>query len=723
MSSRLISAVSRRRFLASVAASAGGLIIPLPMAHAQIQGPTGKSGPVLVTPWIRIGADDTITLYMSQAEMGQGTRTGVAQILADELEADWSRIRLENAPVAAPYQITIRGFSSQFTAASSAITLLYGPLRTAGACARAMLIEAAATQWQVPRDQCLAREGAVLHELTGRRLNYGALAQAAAALPIPREPILKSPGQFRYIGKSIHRLDTPAKSTGKAQFGIDVRMPGLLNAAIRHCPVMGGKIVGYNEAIVKAMPGVRTVVQTEDALIVVANHYWQARAASQALQLDIEPGPHAATDSSALWQAMDRAMSGADALVARSEGDASGALKSAAKVIEAEYRLPYLAHATLEPVNCTAEVTPDRCTIWAPTQSPGPLRMMLAGLLKLPLEAITIHVTYVGGGFGRKGQPDFVLQAVLASRAVRAPVKLIWSREEDTAHDFYRPAFLGRYRAGLDATGNRVGLTPRIAAPSLLAQRNPRWLRRDKLDETTVEGTADMPYGISHLQVEGVNVEGPVRLGWLRSIGHGPNAFMLESFIDEIAHAGGKDPLALRRQLLKDDPRALTVLDAVARAAGWGKAMPKGRALGIAYHMYVGRADIYRTRSAQIAEVSFDDGGRLKVHDIHVAVDCGLVINPRLVEAQVQGSIGWGLSSALKGAISFTGGQVAQSNFNDYPLLSLAEMPRIHVQLIEGGGEPGGMGEGTVPSTAPAVANAIFALTGRRLRSSPLLAT
>ena len=712
---------SRRRFLAGVAGGAAGLVIPLRLSFAQQPSGTLAAALAQVTPWIRIGADESVVLYMSQAEMGQGIRTGLAQVLAEELEADWNRIRLENAPVAAPYQITIRGFSGQFTAASSSMTLLYEPLRNAGAGAREMLTEAAARDWQVPAAECVARNGFISHKASGRKLSYGKLAAAASTLPIPGNPKLKSRGEFRYIGKPLRRLDTPSKTNGSAMFGIDVRVPDMLHAAIRHCPVFGGKITGYNEQLVKSMPGVRAVVPTQDALIVVAENYWQARAAAQALELNVDPGPAGGMSSDTLWAALRGGLDTGAPLVARADGDVARALSGAVRTIEAEYMVPYLAHAAIEPVNCTADVRSDGCTIWAPTQGPARVKATLANMLKLPPEAIKVNVTYLGGGFGRKGQPDFVIEAALASRAVGRPVKLVWSREEDMRQDYYRPGFVGRYRAGLDASGNLVAMSARIAAQSLLAQLNPRWLRKDRLDETTVEGTADLPYAIPNFLVEGVNVEGPVRLGWLRSIGHGPNAFMVESFIDEVAHAAGSDPYQFRRVLLKNDKRALAVLDAAAKAARWGRKMPPGRALGIAYHTYTGRAEIYHTRSAQVAEVSVAADGKLRVHSIYAAVDCGTVVNPRLVEAQVQGSIGWGLSAALKGKITFAGGQVQQSNFHDYPLLTLAEMPKIDVQLIDGGGPPAGMGEGTVPPTAPAVANAIFAATGKRLRSSPLL--
>ncbi len=711
---------TRRHFLAGLAGGAAGLIVPLRLSIAQQASGTLADALAQVTPWIRIGPDESVVLYMSQAEMGQGIRTGLAQVLADGLEADWSIVRVENAPVAAPYQITIRGFSSQFTAASSAMTLLYEPLRTAGAAAREMLTEAAARAWQVPQAQCIARNGIVSHKASGRSLSYGKLATAAATLPIPANPVLRSNGELRYVGKPLPRLDTPSKTNGSAMFGIDVRVPDMLHAAIRHCPVFGGKITGYNEQVVKAMPGVRAVVPTQDALIVVAEHYWQARAAAQAMELKVDPGSAGSLTSESMWAALRSGLDTGAPLVARADGNALQALSGAARTVEAEYRVPYLAHATLEPLNCTADVRPDGCTVWAPTQGPGIVKLALTNMLKLPPEAIKVNATYLGGGFGRKNQPDFVIEAVLASKAVGRPVKLIWSREEDTRNDFYRPGFIGRYRAGLDSSGNLVALSARIAAQSLLAQRNPRWLRKDGLDETTVEGTADIPYAIPNFLVEGVNVEGPVRVGWLRSIGHGPNAFMVESFIDEIAHAAGRDPYQFRRVLLKNDARALAVLDATAKAARWGRKMPPGRALGIAYHTYVGRAGIYETRSAQVAEVSVSPDGQVRVHSIHAAVDCGTVINPRLVEAQVQGSIGWGLSAVLKGKITFAGGQVTQSNFHDYPLLTLAEMPNIEVQLIEGGGLPAGMGEGTVPPTAPAVTNAIFAATGKRVRSSPL---
>jgi isoquinoline 1-oxidoreductase beta subunit len=594
--------------------------------------------------------------------------------------------------------------------------LLWTALRTAGAGAREMLVEAGARKLGVPVAECAAAEGWVVHAASGRKLRYGELAAAAAELPVPQNPRLKTQAEFRYIGKPLKRLDTPAKVDGSAQFGIDVRVPGMLYAAIRHCPVFGGKIDGFNEAFVKAMPGVRGVVPLGNAVAVVADHYWQALKAAEAMELKVAAGSFS---SERYREALRGALDADKSMVALVRGEGAAGLKSASRVIEADYEVPYLAHAPIEPLCCTADVRSDGCTVWAPVQQQTFSVFGLSKALGLPPESIRVNTPYLGGSFGHKSPVGFVIQAGLVSKAVGRPVKLIHSREEDMRNDRYRPGFMGRFRGALDASGNITGITARLAAQSLLTQVVPPWLK-EGMDETTTEGTGTMGYAIPNVLVDSVNMEAPIPLGFLRSVGTSPNAFMLETFIDELAAAGGRDPYQLRRQLLAQDARALAVLDTVAQSAGWGKRrMKPGEGMGIAYVPYRGRGDTYISRVAEVVELSVDKSGACRVHRIHAAADVGTAVNPRLVEAQVQGGIGWGLTQAFKGKISFDEGRVQQSNFHDYPLLTLAEMPDLRVTVMQSTEAPCGAGEVSIPPVAPALANAIFMATGRRLRRMP----
>ena len=703
--------LTRRQFLASSAAAAGGLVLPLRLfAQADLQH---------LTPWIRIATDESVVLYVSQSELGQGIYTGLTQMLADELEADWTKIRLERAPVRAPYQVTIRGRSFQGTFASSSTALMGPALKDAGAAAREMLVAAGANAWKVPVAECRAEAGWVVHASSGRRASYGQLAAAAAQLPVPSKPRLKTRAEYRYVGKPMARLDTPPKTNGSAQFGIDVRVPGMLYAAVRHCPVHGGKIAGYNEAAIRAMPGVKAIVPLGGALAVVADHYWQAERAADALDLKVDAGGSAEFSTERYSAALRAALDGGKALPSAERGAGAAAFKDAARVLQADYEVPYLAHAPLEPPCATADVSAGSATVWAPTQQQTFNVLALSKALGLAPDAIRLNTTQIGGSFGRKNPPDFVVQAALVSKAVGKPVKLIWSREQDIRHDRYRPAFAGRIRAGLDADGNILVIGARLAAQSLLAQVNPAWLK-DGVDETTTEGTATMSYAIPSLYVDSVNMEAPVSLYFWRSVGNSPNVFMLETFLDELARETNRDPYALRRHLLRDDERGRAVLDAAAKSAGWGtRKLAPGRALGIAYFPHRGRGDSFVARVAQVAEVSVDARGGTRVHRIDVAIDTGTVINPRLLEAQMHSGIGWGLTQAFFGKISFDSGQVQQSNFHDYRMLTMAQMPRVEVTLIDNDHTPGGAGEVPVAAVAPAVANAILAASGRKLRRMP----
>lgn len=719
---------ARRRFLQQAGIAGGALALPLALFAAD--DPARAAKRAQLTPWIVIGSDDSVTVYLSQAEMGQGIYTGVAQVLADELDADWSRVRVElSAPVGPAYRITIIDYTGQFTGGSSSMTLLFEPLRKAGAAARQMLIEAGATAWQVPKSSCVAREGFVVHLPSGRRQSYGVLAGAASRLQVPVDPPLKKRSEWRFIGQPMHRLDAAAKVDGSAVFGIDVVVPGMLIATVKHCPVIGGKITGYNEAAVKSMAGVQALIPLQgDAVLVVADTWWHALKAVTALELVVSPAAAGAPVSSQDIRAqMTERLASSAGLLTRSDGDALRVLAAAGgaggegrsrRGLEATYELPYLAHATLEPPACTVDVRKDSATAWVPTQGQDVAREVLHQVLQLPLEAITVHTTFIGGGFGRKFVPDFLVQAALASKIMGKPVKLIWRREEDIQHDRYRPGFMTTLKGSLDARGGIQALSARIAVQPLLGQVFAGWVRNG-VDESSVEGLADTSYAVPNLRVEQVDIDAPVALGFLRSVGQSPNVFALESFIDELAAQGRRDPLALRRELLRYDPRGLAVLDAAAALGGWGSRPPAGRARGIAYRGYVGRGGSFITRVAEVAEVSLHEG-KMKVHRVCCAVDCGTVINPDSVRAQVEGAIGFGLSAALYGKVTFKEGRVEQSNYDDYPMLRLAQMPDIRVRIMPSTEPPSGIGEPAMPPLAPAVCNALFALTGRRIRSLPL---
>lgn len=707
---------ARRDFLQQAGLAAAALAVPLSLFAADAAR-VAKSA--ALTPWVVVDIDGTVAVYLSQSEMGQGIYTGVAQVLADELEADWATIKVAlSAPVGAAYRITLIDYTGQFTGGSSSMTLLFEPLRKAGAAAREMLVEAAATSWQVPKRDCRAMQGYVVHTPSGRRQSYGVLAGSASRLAVPAEPRVKKREEWRYIGKPMHRLDAGPKVDGSAVFGIDVTVPGMLIATVKHCPVIGGKITGFNESAVKAMTGVRGLIPLQgDAVVVVADSWWNALKAVTALELVVEAPPLAQRVSSAgLQTQMRERLAAPGGLLARNDGQPSRV--EGAGLLTQTYSVPYLAHATLEPPCATVDVRKDGVTAWIPTQGQDVAREVLHQVLQVPIEQVTVNTTFIGGGFGRKFVPDFLVQAALASKIMGAPVKLIWRREEDVQHDRYRPGFMTELKGRLRPDGQIDALAVRVAVQPLLGQIFAGWVRNG-VDESSVEGLADTSYAVPNLRVEQVDIDAPVQLGFLRSVGQSPNVFALESFVDELAHQARRDPMALRRELLRYDPRGLAVLNAAARLSGWNRPLVAGHARGVAYRGYVGRGGSFITRVAEVAEVSLV-GGRLKVHRIWCAVDCGTVVNPDSVRAQVEGAIGFGLSAALFGKITFKDGQVEQSNYDDYPMLKLSDMPDIRVEIMPSTQAPSGIGEPAMPPVAPAVCNALFALTGRRIRSLPL---
>jgi len=708
-------AMSRRDFFKVGAALGGGLLLGfyLPLREDLAKAVTESAAPFVPNAWLRIGSDGAVTVMLHKSEMGQGIMTSLPMLVAEELEADWSKIRVEFAPADKAYY-TWRSptLGEQITGGSRSIRGSWEILRKAGATARQMLLAAAAQTWGVEIEACQARNGEVIHPSSGRHLSYGALAEKAATMPLPKEVSLKDPKDFRRIGVRMARRDTPSKVNGSAVFGIDVKVPGMLIATVLHCPVFGGKVASYEATQAKAIPGVRQVVQISRGLAVVADGYWPAKRGLEALEVRWDEGPNATLSSAGITQ-MYKVLAEQPGAVARHEGDAKQALECAAKTIEAVYEVPFLDHAPMEPMNCTAYVREDGCEIWAPTQAQTRAQNVAAKITGLPPEAIKIHTTLLGGGFGRRLEADYVADAVEISKAIGAPVKVIWSREEDMRQGFYRPATYNLLHAGLDEQGTLVAWTHRIVGPSIMSRRLPEAIKNG-IDPSSVEGAANLPYSVPHLHVDYVMKDPGVPVGAWRSVGSSQNAFITESFLDEVAAAAGKDPYEFRRQLLSKAPRHKAVLELAAAKAGWGQPLPEGRYCGIAVH------ESFGSFVAQVAEVSVTEDGHVRVHRVVCAVDCGRVVNPDTVEAQMQSGIVYGLTAALKGEITIENGRVKQSNFHDYEMLRMEEMPTIEVYILPSPEAPGGVGEPGVPPIAPAVVNAIFAATGKRIRKLPI---
>ncbi len=703
--------VSRREFLETAAVAGAGLVIGF---HLPARGPRGIAypypSPFAPNAWLRINPDESVLVIVDRSEMGQGVATSLPMLVAEELEADWSKVRIEFAPADKAY--TNPMFGMQGTGGSTSVRAAYTPLRKAGAAAREMLVTAAAATWNVDKSECRAERGAVVHAPSKRRLSYGKLAAKAATVPLPQDIPLKDPKDWKILGTPVRRLDTPAKTDGSARFGIDVKTPGLLVAVVARSPVFGGKAKSFDAAKARAVPGVRHVVQISTGIAVVADGYWPAKKGHDSLEVTWDEGPNAGVSSATISQlfAQRAEQSGA---MARHDGDAQGALPGAATKLDAAYELPFLAHATMEPMNCTAHVRSDGVEIWAPTQFQTGAHGLGAGVGGVPPDKVKVHTTYLGGGFGRRFELDFIQEALETSKATGAPVKLIWSREDDIRNAQYRPACYHRLQAGLDSSGQPVAWTHRLVAPSIMARVFPDSVKNG-LDEEAVEGGVAMPYAIPNVHVDYVLTDTGIPVGFWRSVNNSFNAFAVESFIDELAHAAKKDPYEYRRDLLGKAPRHLGVLNLAAGTAGWGTPLPAGRARGIAVHKSFG------SYVAQVAEVSVDADGTPHVHRVVCAVDCGPVVNPDTVEAQMQGAIVYGLTAALWGEITIDKGRVQQSNFHDYRMLHLAEMPKVEVHVVPSSDAQGGVGEPGTPPIAPAVCNAIFAATGKRIRKLPI---
>ena len=713
--------VSRRQFLVSTAAVGGsfilGFCIPRRAALAADIAVKPWTPPVEggqeVNAWLVIGSDDTVTIRVAQSEMGQGVFTALPMIVAEELECDWTKVRAEYASANRSLREN-RVYQRMGTGGSRAVRASREYLQQAGASARARLIAAAAQQWGVPASACKAANGTVVHTASGRKVNYGAIAAAAAGVKLDAEPAIKKPEQFTLLGKPQKRLDVPLKVNGTATFGIDIRLPDMLYASVMVCPVFGGKLKSYNFDAIKSMPGVKAAVEVPNGIAVVADSFWRAKTALEVMPIEWDGGEYVNTNSTA-FQQMFRAALDKAGVVANEQGDAMAAFKSAAKVVEADYEVPYLAHATMEPMNCTAQVTPERVDVWLGTQQPESALAAAAEITGVGPEQVYVHNCFLGGGFGRRSYSDDVKQAVTIAKAMGGkPVKMIWTREEDMRHDFYRPMAAIRFRAGLDANGTPVAYFNRSVTHSILSGIRPDDIKNG-IDRTSVEGLANLSYGFEPRRVEHLILNTQVPVAFWRSVGGSQNAFAIESFMDELAQAAGKDPVEFRRTLLKGHADWLLVLDTLAQKANWGKTLPRGSAQGIAIF------ESYGSVMGQVAEVSVSKRGEVRVEHVVCAIDCGHVVNPLTIEEQLESATVYGLTALLYGQITIEKGRVAESNFDTYQMLRINGMPEVETYLaLSGGDKWGGVGEPSVPTIAPAVCNAIFKITGKRIRSLPL---
>jgi isoquinoline 1-oxidoreductase subunit beta len=702
---------SRRGFIKVSAAAGGGLLlsIGLPAFTGEAAAATAVFAP---DAFIRIDADGKVTMVMPQVEMGQGTYTSIPMLIAEELEVELATVQLEHAPPNDKlYANPLIGF--QATGGSTSVRGFWEPLRRAGATARNMLISAAADTWGVAASDCRAEKGVVTHAASGRKLGYGELAAKAAGLPVPEKVALKDPKDFTLIGTPAKRLDTPAKVNGTAMFGIDTRLPGMKIAAVAISPVFGGKLAKADDSKALAVKGVRQVVKLDDAVAVVADHMGAAKKGIEALEITWDEGANAKLSTGDILQQLESAAA-TPGVVGAKEGDVEKAIAGAAKKIEANYHMPFLAHAAMEPMNCTVHVTKDSCEVWVGTQVATRAQATAAEVTGLPPEKVQVHNHLLGGGFGRRLDIDGVTLAVRIAKQVEGPVKVVWTREEDIQHDIYRPFYYGRLTAGLDATGAPVAWHHRVVGSSILARWYPPAFK-DGLDSDAVEGAAG-PYGFPNVLVDYVRQEPPAGLftGWWRGVGITHNAFIVEGFIDELAAAAGKDPVDYRGALLAKSPRAKAVLDLVAAKSGWGEKLPAGSGRGVSLLFGFG------SYIAEVAEVTVDKDGQVQVKRVTCAVDCGQVVNPDTIKAQMEGGIIFGLSAALYGEITLKDGRVEQSNFDSYQVVRIDQAPQVEVHIVQSGEAPGGIGEPGTAAIAPAVVNAIFAATGKRLRKLPI---
>jgi isoquinoline 1-oxidoreductase beta subunit len=708
--------LSRRNFLKTGLLAGGGLLLGVSIPARGAQGAVASPSSETFVPnaFLRIGKDGGVTIIVNKSEMGQGVYTSLPMLVAEELEADWAKIRVEAAPVDPAYNHALWG-AIQGTGGSTSVRSEWERLSKAGAAARMMLVAAAADVWKVKPETCRAEKGFVFHGPTKKRLSYGQLAQRAGRMKVPEEISLKNREDLKIIGKPMKRLDTPEKITGRAVFGMDVKIPGLLTTVIARPPVFGGKVKNVNTDKARAVPGVKAVEVIDAGVAVAAESFWEANLGRDALEITWDDGEGGKISTESLRKEY-AALARTPGAVARKEGDPEQAFSKASRKVTAEYEVPYLAHACMEPLNCVVDLRAEGCEVWTGTQFQTVDRNTAAQVAGLKPEQVQIHTTFLGGGFGRRANPksDFVAEAAQVAKAVKKPVKVIWTREDDLKGGFYRPMWYSRLAAGLDEQGNLIAWHHTIVGQSILAGTAFAGMIKDGIDTTSVEGAHNLPYSIPNLLVDLHTPKVGVPVLWWRSVGHSHTAFVVESFLDEVAQAAGKDPYEFRRSLLAKRPRDLAVLETAAQKAGWGKPLAKGRARGIAVH------ESFGSFVAQVAEVSVDPKGKVRVHKVVCAVDCGRIVNPDTIKAQMESGIAFGLSAALYGEITLKDGRVEQSNFNDYPLLPMSEMPAVEVHIVPSQEKPGGVGEPGVPPIAPAVGNAIFSLTGKRIRRLPI---
>jgi isoquinoline 1-oxidoreductase beta subunit len=716
--------ISRRNFMKGM----GGLTLAVALPEAFAQSGPGKTmdapAAAVFEPnaFVRVAPDNTVTVIAKHLEMGQGTHTGLPTVVAEELDADWSQMRVEGAPADTKRYNNLFWGAAQGTGGSTAMANSFEQLRKAGATARAMLVAAAAAKWSVPVAEITVSKGVIAHA-SGRKANFGELAVAAAAQPVPHEVKLKDPKSFVYIGKHVPRTDARAKSTGTAQFTQDVRLPGMLYAVVAHPPRFGARLKSFDATAAKRMKGVVEVVAFDtgatNGVAALAGDFWTAKKGRDALKIEWDE-----TDAHKLgtaeMMAGYRRLAAQPGAVARNDGDTEKALAGAAKIVEASYEFPFLAHACMEPLNCVVRLDASGCEVWNGVQTQTRDQFVLANLLGIQPEQVRINMLFAGGSFGRRANPksDYVLEAAAIAKAIggKAPVKLVWTREDDMRAGFYRPMYFHALKAGLDARGNVVAWRHRIVGQSILVGTAfESMLVKEGIDMTSVEGGATLPYAIPNLRVELHSPKHGVPVQWWRSVGSTHNAFATETFLDELARASGKNPFALRHALLAQHPRHKGALELAAAKAGWGKPLPAGHARGIAVH------ESFHTFVAQVVEVSQKADG-IHIERVVCAVDCGIAVNPHIVAMQMESGIGYGLAAALSGAITLKDGMVEQSNFHDYPVLRFNQMPKIDVHIVPSAEKPTGVGEPGTPVIAPALANAIHALTGRSVNALPLSA-
>ena len=652
--------------------------------------------------WIRISLDGTTTFIIPSSEMGQGVNTSLSMILAEEMEADWQMIKTETAPVNSDY-INPESNSGQITAGSSSVKGFWGPLRKAGAAIKLMLRQAAAQRWGIPLEECSAESGYIFRKNSNQKLSYGELAEAAGRFNIPSDPPLKNPKDYNLIGKPIQRLDIPSKTNGSAKFGIDVRLPEMMYATIRQSPVFGGEVLSYDEDAAKSVRGVKKIVLIPNGIAVIADNTWRAKRGIEALNVKFHGGETRGLGSKQIQADLIEALD-----------DEGRTNPEANKVLDLEYEVPYLSHAALEPMNCTANVTENSCEVWVPTQFQEACMDVAKEVSELDEEHIKINTTYLGGGFGRRGETDFVKQSLILSKELGKPVKVTWMREEDMQHGFYRPASMSRFQIGLNKDGLPVSWNNQLASPSILKRffAPMAWFNVDPL---STEGADEIPYAVGDFNLDYTEVDSGVPVGFWHSVGSSFNAFFIESAIDESAHLAGQDPLLYRMKLLNGKTRFQKVLNKVAEESQWGRELPKGHGLGICLHKTRGSI------AGAVIEVSTGVKGMLKLHKAWISIDCGKIINPNTIRAQMEGGFTFGLSATLGEQITLKDGRVQQSNFHDYPILRLKGSPEISVDIIESGKEIGGVGEVAVPLAAPALANAVFSASGKRIRTLPMI--